>query len=148
MSKFNEPLECSSIRPGKIKVIDSKKELRFTIYDQLLFADRIVACVNACAGIENPAELREERDELLGTLIGLHKGGTFDLFPHAKNVVEEVIAKCGGEKPAAKPEVKALDLIAKKMTNEEAIRSFLKFNDDIQVGGGDIKEWQEWVEKQ
>ena len=37
---------------------------------------------------------------------------------------------------------------AKKMTNEEAIRSFLKFNDDIQVGGGDIKEWQEWVEKE
>ena len=31
-------------------------------------ADRIVACVNACAGIEDPAELRRQRDELLDAL--------------------------------------------------------------------------------
>lgn len=32
-------------------------------------ADRIVACVNACAGIADPAELRAQRDELLAALI-------------------------------------------------------------------------------
>jgi hypothetical protein len=31
-------------------------------------ADRIVACVNACAGIADPADLRRQRDELLAIL--------------------------------------------------------------------------------
>lgn len=34
-------------------------------------ANRIVACVNACAGIENPDDLRRQRDELLEALNGL-----------------------------------------------------------------------------
>lgn len=33
---------------------------------------RIAACVNACAGIEDPQELRRQRDELLETLENLH----------------------------------------------------------------------------
>lgn len=35
-------------------------------------AHRIVACVNACAGIADPADLRRQRDELLAALHGLH----------------------------------------------------------------------------
>ena len=34
-------------------------------------AHRIVACVNACEGIADPAELRAQRDELLAALRGL-----------------------------------------------------------------------------
>jgi hypothetical protein len=30
--------------------------------------DRIIACVNACAGIENPADLKAQRDELVEAL--------------------------------------------------------------------------------
>lgn len=35
-------------------------------------AKRIVACVNACEGIDDPANLRRQRDELLAALHGLH----------------------------------------------------------------------------
>lgn len=30
---------------------------------------RIISCVNACAGIENPEDLRKQRDELMETMI-------------------------------------------------------------------------------
>ena len=44
---------------------------------------RIVACVNACAGIDDPVDLRKQRDELLAALTPLVKMIEDDYMPNA-----------------------------------------------------------------
>lgn len=57
-----------TIRPADATVNgDTSAQPIATVYDRS-HAERIVACVNACAGIENPADLRKQRDELLEAL--------------------------------------------------------------------------------
>ena len=52
-------------------------------------ADRIVACVNACAGIEDPAELRRQRDELLEALENLLNDETWAAEEAARKAIEK-----------------------------------------------------------
>ena len=66
MSKY--AAECK-LSEEKGIVLDSKGEvLAVTRVDRLDFANRIVACVSACEGIEDPADLRKQRDELVEAL--------------------------------------------------------------------------------
>ena len=53
-------------------------------------ADRIVACVNACAGIADPADLRRQRDELLEAC---RKANTCASIPdYVRDVIRAAIA--------------------------------------------------------
>lgn len=65
---------------------------------------RIVACVNACAGIDDPADLRRQRDELLQVLKEVNDNVEEPLSwikgddPGMWDRVETAIAKAEGEK--------------------------------------------------
>ena len=53
-------------------------------------ADRIVACVNACAGIADPAALRKQRDDLLEAC---RKANTCASIPdYVRDVIRAAIA--------------------------------------------------------
>lgn len=61
---------------------------------------RAAACVNACAGIPDPADLRRQRDELLaachGAMLGIteHQGGMHTIGRNAVDILREAIAAC------------------------------------------------------
>lgn len=64
-------------------------------------SDRIVACVNACAGIADPAELRAQRDDLLAVCRMLSAIETCDKsvpvgFIEARSAADAAIAKAEG----------------------------------------------------
>ena len=54
--------------------------------------DRILSCVNACAGMEDPAkeiaEMRMQRDELLEALDDLYKGYVFVLVAGRDRIID------------------------------------------------------------
>jgi hypothetical protein len=58
-------------------------------------AERIVACVNACEGIADPASLRAQRDELLAALREMlaHARTTRDRNAHAEGRALAAIAR-------------------------------------------------------
>ena len=67
-------------------------------------AERVVACVNACEGIANPEELRQQRDDLLAACEGLtergcrlvkNDGREYYAVPHEEAIAQarEAIAK-------------------------------------------------------
>ncbi len=69
-----------------------------------LFVKRIVSCLNACEGIEDPADLRKQRDELVEALnecdkafacwqIGQIPGRPEDILKLI-NKVRQAIARC------------------------------------------------------
>lgn len=59
-------------------------------------AERIVACVNACAGIANPTAMREQRDELLEVVRALVDAGGIMEPSVWFNTAREVLAKAEG----------------------------------------------------
>jgi len=60
------PLEVTD--EGGRLIADCDSAFQTALGEELANARRIVACVNACAGIEDPAQMRRQRDELAKAL--------------------------------------------------------------------------------
>lgn len=87
MNKYGEPWDICEMFPNLImhELADGKIDFVAqccSIFNKLgkdmekdyLFAKRIVSCVNALKGIENPTEFRNQRDELVMALFQLKRG--------------------------------------------------------------------------
>lgn len=78
---------------GKIAKVNCRK----TWFDEgQANAKRIVECVNACAGIENPLDLRRERDELREALEYCLPIVKAFKIPAVQKMVEDILTKTKG----------------------------------------------------
>jgi hypothetical protein len=103
VGEYGEPWEPYG--PASLRMADSSAVAAATDADDVdallsLHAarrDRAIACVNACVGIEDPAELRRQRDVSVDALRAIVNHGRFADLSTAVRVAEQALKAAGVE---------------------------------------------------